>query len=327
MTIEEFCKSLPKLELHAHLNGSLSEKTLKELGCLDESLSEFKKFLNIINKTERTLDECFVLFNISQAVTSNKRSVYLATKSIIEEFADDNVIYLELRTTPRAEDGMSKEDYVTAVLKAIADKERDIIVKLILSINRGHDAADSQDSLYSILKMAKKYPDIIKGIDLSGNPYGGKFEEQLFRIAKENGLYTAIHCAEIRNDKEVEEILNFGPDRIGHATFLHPKYGGSQENWELYCRKIIPIECCLTSNIVCGTSRNYKEHHVQEWIKNDLPFSINEYEYASRSFDLSRNDLWSISYNAIDHSFASTEEKNLLKVKLEDWKQTNKRYF
>ena len=43
------------------------------------------------------------------------------TRDVIQEFADDNVKYLELRTTPRAviETGMTKESYIKAVLKAI----------------------------------------------------------------------------------------------------------------------------------------------------------------------------------------------------------------
>lgn len=33
-------------------------------------------------------------------------------------------------------------------------------------------------------------------------------------------------------------------------------------------------EMCVTSNVVCGTSKSYLDHHIQEWIKNDLPFCI-----------------------------------------------------
>jgi hypothetical protein len=36
----------------------------------------------------------------------------------------------------------------------------------------------------------------------------------------------------------------------------------------------IVSECCLTSNVVCGTAKNYETHHLQEWIKNALPFTL-----------------------------------------------------
>ncbi|KAJ8963131.1 hypothetical protein NQ318_018596 [Aromia moschata] len=340
MSEDIFCRSLPKIELHAHLNGSLSEKTLRKLGCLDESILEYHKLLNIINKTDRTLDECFELFKIAQTATSSKNSVYLATQSVIEEFAQDNVIYLELRTTPRAENDMTKQEYIESVLKGIKDSKSDIIVKLILSIDRRHDKVCSEDSLDVIVKMREEYPGIIKGIDLSGNPYVGGFDECLFSKAREHGLRTTIHCAEIPNDNEVQQILNFHPERIGHATSIHPDFGGSKENWQLYCKAKIPAEFCLTSNVVCGTSKCYAEHHIQQWMKNDLPFSINtddkgvfctslskEYEHVLNNFDLSKADLWNITYNAIDHCFASTEEIILLKKKMAEWKETHAQYF
>lgn len=40
-------------------------------------------------------------------------------------------------------------------------------------------------------------------------------------------------------------------------------------------------EMCMTSNIVCGTSKSYREHHIQEWIKNDLPFTLCVRSYIS----------------------------------------------
>ena len=57
------------------------------------------------------------------------------TKDVIREFAADNVKYLELRSTPRGNDttGMSKRDYVEAVIRAIqecnVDPELDIQVR------------------------------------------------------------------------------------------------------------------------------------------------------------------------------------------------------
>lgn len=58
-----------------------------------------------MNKTDKTLQECFKLFDVAYKVTNNPNNVYLATKSVIQDFDDDNVVYLELRTTPRAEKG------------------------------------------------------------------------------------------------------------------------------------------------------------------------------------------------------------------------------
>lgn len=137
--------------------------------------------------------------------------------------------------------GMTKEEYIEAVVKAIKETDLDIIVKLILSIDRQHDVKDSYDSMNIITKMKETYPDIIRGVDFSGNPKLGSFDTQLFTYAKNNGLKTTVHCGEVKNDEEVLKILSFKPNRIGHATFLHPSYGGSQTVWDLYNLVKIPV--------------------------------------------------------------------------------------
>ena len=45
----------------------------------------------------------------------------LVTEDVVKEFAEDGVVYLELRTTPKSypQNGMTKDMYIGAVLKGI----------------------------------------------------------------------------------------------------------------------------------------------------------------------------------------------------------------
>ena len=47
------------------------------------------------------MSECFKLFDVIHKVTTNHDSIARITREVIEDFAADNVIYLELRTTPK----------------------------------------------------------------------------------------------------------------------------------------------------------------------------------------------------------------------------------
>lgn len=261
-------------ELHAHLNGSLSENTLRQLGCLNEEVQEYNSLTKILQKTERTLDECFNLFKVAHQVTGNIENLYLATLNVIKEFHEDGVLYLELRTTPRSENNMTKRQYIETVIKAIRNNKCDIVVKLILSIDRRHVDEISYESLNLIIKMKQIHPDVIVGVDLCGNPNEGKFDCKLFQEARENNLKITLHCAEVKNDLETIEILNFKPDRIGHGTCIHPDFKGAKELWDNYLKTKIPIEMCLTSNVICGTSNSYKEHHIKNWYEKSLPLAI-----------------------------------------------------
>lgn len=78
---------------------------MKQLGCLDKNITEYQSLTKLMNKTDKTLQECFDLFKVAHNATNNPNKVYLATKSVIQDFYEDKVAYLELRTTPRAEKG------------------------------------------------------------------------------------------------------------------------------------------------------------------------------------------------------------------------------
>lgn len=65
-------------------------------------------------------DRCFKIFDIAHAVTVTPAAVMKSTKDVISEFANDGVVYLELRTTPRSVPGvMSKKQYIQAVIDTI----------------------------------------------------------------------------------------------------------------------------------------------------------------------------------------------------------------
>lgn len=62
---------------------------------------------------------CFVKFRYAHELTDTPEAISLATQRVIQEFSDDNVVYLELRTTPRATAAMTKAEYLNAVIDAI----------------------------------------------------------------------------------------------------------------------------------------------------------------------------------------------------------------
>ena len=50
---------------------------------------------------DRTLAECFQLFDVIHRVTTDHGTVTRITREVVEDLAADNVIYAELRTTPK----------------------------------------------------------------------------------------------------------------------------------------------------------------------------------------------------------------------------------
>jgi adenosine deaminase len=63
-------------------------------------------------------------------------------------------------------------------------------------------------------------------------------------------------------------LLSSNPSRLGHATFLH---SAAQER---VLSEKIPIEMCLSSNLLCKTVGDLKDHHINFWLEHGLPLAI-----------------------------------------------------
>ncbi|XP_037030410.1 adenosine deaminase-like protein [Bradysia coprophila] len=329
----EFIKRIPKVELHAHLNGSLNKAAFQALNVLNGSRVD-EQFYQILSSDPVNLKACFSKFKYAHELTQTVEAVSLATVMVIETFSKENVIYLELRTTPRPlQKATTCEDYLRAVISSIIEcrtKYPQILVKLLPSIDRGKGSNIAKENLDIVIKMRREYPDIICGVDFSGSPTDGNFNDYkiILEKARSNGLKLALHCGEVENPMEIREMLQFGMDRLGHGTFI------KGEEFKLLKSLKIPVECCLTSNVLSKTVETYEDHHFKELFNLNHPVVIstddlgvfntsysNELLIAHNTFNLTKQDLLQLTENAILSSFTSEVEKTALSDKLSSFKQ------
>lgn len=97
------------------------------------------------------------------------------------------------------------------------------LAKLIVSINRREIIESAKENVELAIKYAKLYPNIICGVDLSGDPTSKHFAdfEPILLRAKNDGLKLALHCGEIDNPEEITAMLKFGMHRLGHGTCIN----------------------------------------------------------------------------------------------------------
>ena len=116
-----------------------------------------------------TFDDPFRMFGIIQGITDSPEAVGLATRATVQEFAEDGVRYLELRSTPRAVEGrMTREQYCRAILDQLLVTREDIRVKLLLAIDRRR-LEDMEDTVALFKKLSPLYPGLLAGLDISGD--------------------------------------------------------------------------------------------------------------------------------------------------------------
>lgn len=226
--------------------------------------------------TNYPLFSCFDKFKSAHVLTTTVEALRLATECVIKEFAAENTIYLELRSTPRATEAMSKSEYISAICQTIRDCSltvSGILVKYLPSIDRAQGCTIAKESLDLILEARQLYPDLIRGIDISGNPAVDDLRnyKAILAEAKANDLKLAVHLGEVQDcGPEAIDILNMGIDRIGHGTFLSEDAFA----WQSCVEQGILVECCLSSNVKCGTVTDLKDHHIQKMINHNVPVAI-----------------------------------------------------
>ncbi|KAG1741881.1 Metallo-dependent hydrolase [Suillus paluster] len=235
-----FLRSLPKAELHAHLNGSIPIKTILELAQQYSPPSsaqaiENKAIADTIDKLKsgvslNEISDFFLLFPAIYALTSTPKAVTIATRAVLQSFlnpAGDGVeqpqcTYLELRTTPRCTTHMMRETYLSAVLDEV-EMYPATKAALIVSIDRRMGDSDIEECINLAIELKNRGRRVV-GIDVCGDPRSGNmklFTDHILR-AKGAGLGLTVHIAET-TENTVDDcltLLGWRPDRLGHATFL-----------------------------------------------------------------------------------------------------------
>jgi adenosine deaminase len=200
-----------------------------------------------------------------------------STRAVLQEFQSDGVVYLELRTTPRAmpATGVTKDGYVSTILDILkahnANSENTMHAFLILSIDRRNTTGEAQE----VVDLAIKYQSAgVVAVDLCGDPAKGdvRIFADAFARAKAAGLKITLHFAETElsaTDLELSTLLSWEPDRLGHV--IHVK----EEFRKIIEQHNICVELCLSCNVhakmITGT---YSDHHFGMWRHSSVPVAL-----------------------------------------------------
>lgn len=193
---------------------------------------------------------------------------------MLQDFQDDGVVYLELRTTPRETKsaGITKDDYVQLVLSCIDDfSSPTMTTKLILSIDRRNTAEEAMDVVDLAIKYHQKG---VVAVDLCGDPAKGDVSifRPAFLKAKQHGLKITIHFAESplsSTDLELRTLLSYEPDRIGHVVNV------ADDIKEIIVEKKLGLELCLSCNVHAKMiTGSYGDHHFGYWKDTSCPIVL-----------------------------------------------------
>jgi adenosine deaminase len=241
-----FIRSLPKAELHAHLNGSIPLPVLQDLAAsytrsAPETLISNEAVQAGLEKLKAgvTLGEIgdfFGLFPAIYALTSTPEALVRATRGVLDAFflpgedgAGPECTYLELRTTPRETPQMTREVYLRSVLSTVQEYTRTLpplpeslvheaskrIVGVIASLDRKMSKEVMCEIVDIAAKLRKEGLDLV-GVDLCGDPRAGDVAEwkDVFERVRKTGLGITLHIAEVCTPVSLVDSIKYRSDNV-----------------------------------------------------------------------------------------------------------------
>jgi adenosine deaminase len=318
---------LPKLELHLHLDCSLSYQAVARL---DDSVSleEYQREF-IAPRRCTSLADFLTRAPRGFQMMQNEAALALVVEDVFEQLATDGVIYAEIRFAPllHLERGLTPEQVVAAVDRATEAciRSSGIEARLILCTLRHFDR---EQGLLTAGLVERFRGSRVAALDIAGDEAGYPIDAHVpaFRYAIEHGLDRTAHAGEARGPDSVWETLReFRPSRIGHGV-------RSIEDPALVdhlIRERIHLEVCPTSNLQTGISRDYAEHAVDDLYRAGVPLSIStdtrtitnitlseEYRNLEEHFGWTDADLAACNQAAIEAAFVDESVKQELRAQL-----------
>lgn len=274
-------RDLPKVDLHRHLEGSLRLETLAEIAqehSIDlpsYDIEDLRPFATVTGEKpdfHRFLEK----FRFLRRFYPTQEAVQRVTCEAVDDAADDNIKYLELRFNPAAlarAQGFSFHQVTTWVSEATAraERQRDIEVNLIVQIGRDEDL-ETASQIASVAIDHREQG--IVGLDLAGDEvqYPATRFTDIFQTARGEGLHVTVHAGEAGNPRNIQEaVAKLGAERIGHGI----RAVEDSVVVELLRERDVALEVCPTSNLQTGVVDRFWQHPLPHLLALDLQVTLN----------------------------------------------------
>jgi adenosine deaminase len=293
MAPEEAVRTLPKVELHLHLEGSIRPPLLLELArrngvdlgvdTVEEVAAryQFRDFPHFIE-----------LYLVGMSAIRSGPDILDAVAALAEELAGQNVRYAEVTTTAYLHhaNGTPTADYRDALdLGARRAREtHGVDLRWIVDIPRSMEGPD-QGWTADLLTGPLAPADVV-AIGLGGPEaeYPPEWYRASFDRARAAGIPAVVHAGEVAGPPSVRGALDaLHAVRIGHGV-------RSMEDPALVrelAERQVPIEVSVTSNVLLGVFPTVEAHPLPAMVAAGLNVSINTDDPAYFSTTLNDEHL------------------------------------
>lgn len=300
-------ESLPKTDLHVHLDGSLRLTTILDLAKKDRvslpgnTVEALHEAIGC-GRNFGSLTEYLRGFAITLSVMQTDEALARIAYELAEDAHRENVRYMEVRYAPmlHTQRGLPLSRVVEAVLEGLTKAREDFGIKSNVILCGIRNISPESSLQMAELAVAYKGRGVV-AFDLAGaeEDYPANRHMAAFRLVRDNNINCTIHAGEAYGPASIAQALHeCGAHRIGHGCRLI-------ENGDLlhYVNDHrVPLECCPSSNVQTGAVRDLKSHPLKLYYDLGLRVTINTDNRLITDTTVSR-ELWLV-HTKIGMSFS-----------------------
>jgi aminodeoxyfutalosine deaminase len=315
-----FIRSLPKAELHLHLEGAIEPATLLELrqrhGMDGASLAEVERLYKYAD-----FNGFLMAFKDVTGHLRTPEDYELITYRLMERLKNQNVLHAEVIVSG----GVClwrKQDFA-AIFEGLEHGrqrgENDFGVSLlwIFDAVRQFGAEKAE----RVLDLAIQFRDRnVVAFGIGGDETQGPPEhfKDVYDRASNHGLHLTAHAGENAGPESIWGALNLKAERIGHGLTA----GQDPELMEELAQRQVPLEICVTSNLRTGCCSELAQHPVRRYFDQGLMLTLNsddpamfrtslveEYQLVQETFGFSDEHIRELARNSFEASFLPPERK------------------
>lgn len=291
MQIRELIETLPKAELHVHLEGTLEPELSFALADKNGIALGYDTPEELVAAYDfHDLPSFLAIYYAAMNVLVDEDDFYRLTWEYLEKAASQNIVYAELFFDPQAHTsrGVAFDTVIRGIRRAQEEAAERLGIEtgLILCFLRDMSAQSAMEHL----ELAVPYKDWLIGVGLDSDEKNNpprKFAE-VFARARSLGLKLTMHCDVNQEDtlENMRQVLEeIGVDRIDHGV-------NSLES-EALCTAIrdkgLGLTVCPVSNRFVVQSLTSGE--IRSMLEKDMCVTINSDDPAYFRAYLNENFL------------------------------------
>jgi len=320
--LHAFIRSLPKAELHLHIEGSLEPGLMFELAQRNGIKLEYASVDSLRDAYHFTqLQDFLDIYYAGSSVLLHEQDFYDLTWAYLLRAKENNIVHTEVMFDPQAHTlrGAPFSAVIGGIYHALSDgyEQLGISFRLILSILRHLSVADGLKTLTE----AEPYKGWITaiGLDSSERNFPPGIFTDLFDKAREMGFLTVAHAGEEGPAEYIWGALDLlKASRIDHGN----RAMEDPDLMDVLATEEIPLTSCPLSNLKLKVIEKMSDHPLKEMLNRGIKVTVNSDDpayfggYLNDNFiavadalSLTKEDIIQLVKNSFDASFITDREK------------------